>query len=142
LELDFVGVGFELLFPLKGGMGWINIGFAEVGGFVESVEVFGVLAAAFVGVGLADAGVAFREDSAAIFEADNCTLRGTAREAAAVFSDEVPMARASADAASLVDLSLICFCLTSSFARMVTRSSGIGLFNYSENIRDLGIILQ
>ena len=40
-----------------------------------------------------------------------------------------PIARACADTASLVDLSIMARCLSSSFARIFTRSSGMGLFN-------------
>jgi len=42
---------------------------------------------------------------------------------------EAPMARAWDDAASLLAFSLIARCFSSSFARIGTRSSGIGLFS-------------
>jgi hypothetical protein len=40
-----------------------------------------------------------------------------------------PIARACVDAASLVDFSMMARCLSSSLARILTRSSGMGLFN-------------
>lgn len=40
-----------------------------------------------------------------------------------------PIARACADAASLLDFSTMARCFSSSLARMLTRSSGMGLFN-------------
>lgn len=43
---------------------------------------------------------------------------------------DAPIERAWEDAASCVDFSTICFCLASSLARMGTRSSGMGLFNW------------
>jgi hypothetical protein len=104
-------------------------GFVEVGGLAESAaNVFGVLTLILDAIGL-EIGTALRKASGAIFEDDNCKLRGTALEATAAFSEEEPMARASAQAASFVDFSRICFCLSSSLARMETKSSGIGLFN-------------
>jgi len=54
----------------------------------------------------------------------------TATPLEAVAGVEGPIARASADAASALAFSLICFCLSSSFARIGTRSSGMGLFSY------------
>lgn len=41
----------------------------------------------------------------------------------------LPIDRALLFSASLTDFSRIAFCLSSSFARMGTRSAGIGLFN-------------
>lgn len=40
-----------------------------------------------------------------------------------------PIARACVDAASLVDFSMMARCLSWSLARILTRSSGMGLFN-------------
>jgi len=40
-----------------------------------------------------------------------------------------PIARACVDEASLVDFSMMARCLSSSLARILTRSSGMGLFN-------------
>lgn len=48
---------------------------------------------------------------------------------AATLVREAPMVLASVDDASLHDLSRIACCLASSFARIETRSSGIGLFS-------------
>ena len=45
---------------------------------------------------------------------------------------EGPMARACADSASFVDFSRICCCFSSSLARIMTRSSGMGLFSYHQ----------
>lgn len=40
-----------------------------------------------------------------------------------------PIARACVDEASFVDFSMMARCLSSSLARILTRSSGMGLFN-------------
>lgn len=44
------------------------------------------------------------------------------------------MERADVDSASFVDFSLICFCFSSSFASMLTRSSGMGLLSCCDSI--------
>ena len=79
--------------------------FDEVGPVLETLpEVDGVTLLGTVGVGGLTAGVAL---SAAV----------------------APIARACADPASLLDFSTIARCLSSSLARILTRSSGMGLFN-------------
>jgi hypothetical protein len=103
LRFALEGVGFEaLLPPLNGGMGWMNIrswGFVTANGFVASVvEAFEALVATFVAIGLEGPVfpvAAFRPTSEASFTGEACTLRGTARvAAAAVLSAETPMVRA------------------------------------------------
>lgn|SRR6266404_5050081 len=80
--------------------------FDEVEPVLETLpEVDGVTLLVTVGVGGLAAGVAL---SAAV----------------------APIARACVDAASLVDFSMIARCLSSSLARILTRSSGMGLFNW------------
>jgi len=125
--LDGCAAGCDFL-PLKGGIDWMTIFIlpflvaVEVGDLVETIdglaasfdevepvpetlpEVDGVTLAETVGVGGLAAGVAL---SAAV----------------------APIARACADPASLVDFSMIASCFSLSLARILTRSSGMGLFN-------------
>lgn len=75
----------------------------------------------------------------AIFEPSACEIGlrveseflvpATATPREAVVGLEAPIARAWDDAASLLAFSLIARCFSSSFARIGTRSSGIGLFS-------------
>jgi hypothetical protein len=67
-------------------------------------------------------------------EVDDVTLLGTVgvgglAAGVALSAAVAPIARACADPASLVDFSMIARCFSSSLARILTRSSGIGLFN-------------
>jgi hypothetical protein len=47
----------------------------------------------------------------------------------------MPIERATVEEASREAFSRICFCFSSSFARITTRSSGIGLFSYRTDER-------
>lgn len=79
--------------------------------------------------GFADTGGTdgLRAASAALGEARPVFCAG----AAAFSTDaETPIARALADWASCSDFSRICRCLSSSFATIDRRSSGMGLFSY------------
>lgn len=83
----------------------LGASFEEVEPVLETVpDVEGITLLVPVGVGGLAAGVAL---SAAV----------------------APIARACVDEASLVDFSMMARCLSSSLARILTRSSGMGLFN-------------
>lgn len=96
----------------------------------EGLVAAAVLAGAAVGLE-APAG------AAATFEAPDLpatgwatTLRGGLPGVG--FSTELmPIVRAESELASLVAFSRICFCFSSSLARIETRSSGIGLLSYA-----------
>lgn len=67
-------------------------------------------------------------------EVDGVTLLGTVgvgglAAGVALSAAVAPIARACADPASLLDFSMIARCFSSSLARILTRSSGMGLFN-------------
>lgn len=67
-------------------------------------------------------------------EVDGVTLLGTVgvvglAAGVALSAAVAPIARACADPASFVDFSMIARCFSSSLARILTRSSGMGLFN-------------
>jgi hypothetical protein len=66
-------------------------------------------------------------------EVDGVTLLVTVGEGlaagVALSAAVAPIARACVELASLVDFSMIARCLSSSLARILTRSSGMGLFN-------------
>jgi len=120
------GVADERL-PLNGGMGgmtmlilfWASDVLVPAADFCAPtfmVEAF--TAAGWAAGGLADPGTLLAIPPGA---------RLTTGEVPAVAA--VPMARACEDSASLVDFSRICLCFSSSFARMGTRSSGIGLLS-------------
>ena len=68
-----------------------------------------------------------------LLEVDGVTLLGTVgvglAAGVALSAAVAPIARACVDPASLVDFSMIARCLSSSLARILTRSSGMGLFN-------------
>lgn len=121
-----------LRLPLNGGIGWMNMlirfepsldadadpdaALVSTAGFVEAPPGWGEPAT----VGLAVEGAVGK--CAAV--ADEFRAGGVAAVSALLLIE-----RAEADSASLEDLSLICFCFSSSLASMVTRSSGIGLLS-------------
>lgn len=118
------------LAPLKGGMGCINIltdpfpvgfvasaeGLAEAG-VLAGVAVLPGTTAGLIGACLAVVG---------------CATTGRVALGVGLRIELVPMVRAWVELASLLAFSLICFCFSSSLARMGTKSSGMGLFSYSE----------
>jgi len=129
-------------FPLKGGITWMIILFgAEVGaGAGEGVGAGGVVVvlaaaaaidaaftASLAAVGLA-AATGPRETGGR--RTSGFKTEGSGPRAAAAVVIVAPMARAPDDSASLRDLSSSSFCLSSSFARIGTKSSGIGRLSY------------
>jgi hypothetical protein len=113
--------------PLKAGMGWMTIPIlaplvgAVTGALLLTTE--GLL-------------TSFEDELVpdTLPEVDVATLlevAGTGGLAAgvALSAAVAPMERACAEAASLVDFSMIARCFSSSLARIFTRSSGMGLFN-------------
>ena len=112
-------------FPLNGGIGWMTIEMRlEAASLLALPEDVLIRAGALApdGCGEAAFGI-FAVDGAAA----PCPFEEFAL--ALVVSVEGPMTRAWPDSASFVAFSRICRCFSSSFARMVTRSSGIGLFS-------------
>lgn len=113
------GTGVVDFRPLKAGMGWINSDACFVGGsglttvFVVEVEatIFAPGAVPFAGLTAEPAG-GLRD------EAEGVTVEPA-----------TPMARAEPAPASCVVFSLIRRCLSSSLARMGTRSSGMGFLS-------------
>jgi hypothetical protein len=138
VELEVDGDG-RVLLPLKGGIAWMYMlipvfppVFAGGDAARFAFPCFGVAAPATLGPGPALlGGGSFRVLASAPFTADT-GIRGAARAVggapAAVTGDE-PIVRARVDVASRVVFSLIRRCLSSSLARIGTRSSGIGLFS-------------
>lgn len=125
-------------FPLKGGIGCMIIFFgAEVWGAGAGVGAGAVVAAAAAAAAVMEA--VFTASLAAVGLAAMTGPRRTGgrrtsgfntvgngpREAAAVVI-VAPIARAPEDSASFRDFSSSSFCLLSSFARIGTKSSGIG----------------
>lgn len=118
--------------PLKGGMAWMTMLILEP------------LAGAVAGVlELTTEGLltSFEEELVPdiLPEVDVATLLevvGTGGLAAgvALSAAVAPMARACAEAASFVDFSMIARCLSSSLARIFTRSPGMGLFNWQRTV--------
>lgn len=116
--------------PLNGGIGWMNIEmrFGAPLSFPDTEDVLVSAAGAFAPAGWGDAALGIFAVAGATapereFEEASLPLP------AVVVSVEGPMTRACPDSASLVAFSRIWRCLSSSFARIVTRSSGIGLFS-------------
>lgn len=134
--LPLVGVALAEargLVPLKAGMAWMTMlidpfppftasddGFADAGALVGAgmalVAASGAAAAALrlSGLGLAVVG---------------CTTTGRVALGVGLRTELVPIVRACVELASLVAFSRICFCFSSSFARIGTKSSGIGLLS-------------
>ena len=115
--------------PLKGGMDWMNI------------LILAPLAGAVTGVLLLTTEgllTSFEEDELVpdtLPEVDVVTLlevvgTGGLVAGVALSAAVAPMERACVEAASLVDFSIIARCFSSSLARIFTRSSGMGLFNW------------
>jgi hypothetical protein len=114
--------------PLKGGIGWMTMLIREpLGGAVAGVLVLtteGLLTSfedELVPDTLPELDVATLPEVAGTGE----LVAGVALSAAVA-----PMERACAEVASLEDFSMIARCFSSSLARIFTRSSGIGLFNW------------
>ena len=114
--------------PLKGGMGWMTM--LILGPFV------GAVAAVFV---LTTEGLltSFEDELVpdTLPEVDVATLlevvgTGGLVAVVALRAAVAPMVRACAEVASLVDFSIMARCFSSSLARIFTRSSGMGLFNW------------
>jgi hypothetical protein len=144
-----VTTGGRVLLPLNGGMAWMNMliaGFAGVDVFAGwaalAVEV-GVaatvglavaggaaVAAVIVAIVLEGVGVVgtFLDESGLGFA--SCWEGSRAALGTALVAADVLILRAPADEASLLAFSRICFCFSSSLARMGTKSSGIGLLSW------------
>lgn len=144
LEVVVITLAFclPLSFPLKGGIVWMTMLIFFVAGLsagLAAVAAAAAEAAATLAIFCALAAVidawtlleAIFDPSACVIglrvESEFLVATGKPREA--VVGLEAPMARAWDDAASLLAFSLIACCLSPSFARIGTRSSGIGLFN-------------
>lgn len=131
-----VAPGGERVLPLNGGIAWMNIllvgfegtvftaGSEEFEGFELETATFCVVTEAvrlpvpvFVGASRR------RPKSLLILDGGTCVPREALTAVAA------PMLRACDDAASLLALSRIARCFSSSFARMGTKSSGMGLLS-------------
>jgi hypothetical protein len=130
-------------FPLKGGIGWMIIFFgAEAAGACAGVGAGRVVVAAAAAAAAAMDAV-FTASLAAVGLAAATGPRGTGgrrtsgfktvgngpRAAAAVVI-VAPIARAPDDSASFRDFSSSSFCFISSFAKIGTKSSGIGRFSW------------
>lgn len=146
LEVVVMALAFclPLSFPLYGGIVWMTmlIFFEVVPSGLAVVVVAAAAAAAEAAATLAIfCALAAVIDAWALLEAildpSACVIGlrveseflATVKPREAVVGLEAPIARAWDDAASLLAFSLIIRCLSSSFARIGTRSSGIGLFS-------------
>ena len=133
-----------LSFPLNGGIVWMTMLI-----FFEVVPSAGLAVAAVAAAAEAAAALAIFCALAAVIDAcalldailepSACVIGlrfdseflapATGKPRDAVVGLEAPMARAWEEAASLLAFSIIARCFSSSFARIGTRSSGIGLFS-------------
>ena len=109
------GGGFEGL-PLKGGIAWMNRFDRLAGG---SDLMGGFVAAGWAGFG--------GEGFVAILTAGTGCWGGVPEVEGGVFA--CPIARALSETASVFVFSRICFCFSSSFVKIGTRSSGIGFLS-------------
>lgn len=78
----------------------------------------------------AGAGAAFRVPSGPSLAVAGCATTGRVAFGVGFSTELTPIVRAWVELASLVALSRICFCFSSSLAKIETRSSGIGLLSY------------
>ena len=125
------GVGataVEARLPLNGGMGWINMLIFFVSpGLLGAVDVFCIDEPA------ADDPAGFAAVAARLASTPALPGAGMARTpGAAAIVLETPIERALVSSASRVDFSLIARCLSSSLARIGTRSSGMGLLSLND----------
>ena len=146
LEVVVMALAFclPLSFPLKGGIVWMTMLIFFEGALSAGLAVVAAAAAAEAAATLAifcalaaviDAWALLE----AIFDPSACVIGlridseflapATGKPREAVVGLEAPMARAWDEAASLLALSLIACCFSSSFARIGTRSSGMGWFS-------------
>ena len=116
-----VGAGVCLaLAPLNGGIDWMNM--TGLWGLPVSVFAGGLATLEPTAVEL----VLGLRAASTIFPLVICGPR--AGTCCVVLAG--PICRACVELASFVDFSRICFCLSSSLANIVTKSSGIGLLSY------------
>lgn len=119
--------------PLKGGMAWMTM--LILAPLVGAVT--GVLALTTEGLL-----TSFEDDELVpdtLPDVDVATLLEVAGTGGlvvgvALSAAVAPMERACVEAASLVDFSMIARCFSSSLARILTRSSGMGLFNWQRTV--------
>jgi hypothetical protein len=99
----------------------VTVGFAVAGGVavVAAIVLIVLEGVGVVGTFLDESGLSF----ASCWEGSRAAL------GAALVAADVLILRAPTDEASLLALSRICFCFSSSFARIGTKSSGIGLLS-------------
>jgi len=122
----------RVLAPLKAGMGWMTMLIDGFPGFAVSVDGFeaaGGLTGAGMTLVAADGAAALRPSGPALAILGWATT-GRVALGVGLRMELVPIVRACVEVASLEAFSRICFCFSSSFARIGTKSSGMGLLSY------------
>jgi len=121
------------LLPLKAGMGCMNMlidpfpPFAlSTGGFIEA----GAFAGAGMGLVVPDGAAGTLRPSGAALAVAGCATTGRVALGVGFRTELTPIVRAWVELASLEALSRICFCFSSSLAKIGTKSSGMGLLSY------------
>ena len=118
--------------PLKAGMGWINILIDPFPPFAISDDVFAE-AGAFAVAGIAfvtpDVAAGTLRPSGPGLAVAGCATTGRVALGVGLRTELTPIVRACVELASLLALSRICFCFSSSLAKIGTKSSGMGLLS-------------